>query len=455
MTFSDSFVPNRFRYTGQVIEIPLKSITGRARRTASLVAGFSLVEMAVVTLLVGIFLTMGLAAFKASQDAQAVSQTLSKQNAIKDALIGYLRRNGRLPCADVDFTTPDGIENRTGGTAAAPDPTTPCATATNNARFGLVPYVTLGLARDAAVDGWGDFFSYQISNAFPTEAFNPGTPSYNTPIPAPYRDWSLTANLRSGNIGELTVNDRDAAGTVFAAATNVVAVIISHGPNGYGAHTISGTRNTLPSGADEVENTNGGTDTVFFRRTATTDDAATGGAFDDRVMFLTADDLLGPLFKDGSLKTPAAQLADTFQRIRNAIGQYAIANGGTYGNSDCTNSFAGTKCRVVPYADFYYGDGFLNSGLYDGGFPWASVAGMAMGNVWDPWGRPIRYTIVRTSLADGASYQGGIGSTFPPGTLNAYTLSSFGPDRTPGGGDDLSITVTVADLRTGLTGALP
>ncbi len=405
--------------------------------------------MAVVTLLVGIFLTMGLAAFRASQDAQAVSTTLAKQNALKDALIGYLRRNGRLPCADIDFSSPDGIENR----STAGDPTTACATTPSNARFGLVPYNTLGLARDAAVDGWGNFFGYQVSNSVSSDAFNPGTPSYNTPIPGYYRDWTLTANFRTGNTGEITVNDRDATGTVIAAATNVVVVIVSYGPNGYGAHTISGTVNSAPPGADELQNTDG--DTVYFARTATTDDTVTGGAFDDRVMFLKAEDLLNPLFKDGSLKPPAAQLSDTFQKIRLAIGQYAIANAGSYGNSNCTSSFSGQKCRVIPYADYYYGDGLYNSGLYDGGVPWQNLTGVVLSDAWDPWGRPIRYTINTTSLANGGSSQGGVGSAWPSGALTAYTLQSFGPDRTPGTADDIYKTYSVSDLQSLLSGALP
>jgi type II secretory pathway pseudopilin PulG len=447
LTNSYAWLPKRFRYTGQVIEIPWKRAASAARRSA----GFSLVEMAVVTLLVGIFLTMGLAAFRASQDAQAVTTTLAKQNAIKEALIGYLRRNGRLPCADIDFSSPDGIENR----STAGDPTTSCATSPSNARFGLVPYNTLGLARDAAVDGWGNFFSYQVSNSFPTEAFNPGTPSYNTPIAAPYRDWTLTANFRSGNTGEITVNDRDASGNVITAASNVVVVIVSHGPNGFGAYTISGTRNSLPTGADELENTNGASDTTFFSRTPTTDDAAPGNAFDDRVMFLKAEDLLNPLFKDGSLKPPAAQLADAFQKIRLAIGQYAIANAGSYYGSSCTSSSGTQRCRVIPYADYYYGDGLYNSGLYDGGFPWQNVTGMVFSDVWDPWGRPIRYTINTTSLANGGSYQGGVGSAWPSGALIAYTLQSFGPDRTPGTADDIYKTYSVSDLQSLLSGALP
>lgn len=425
-----------------------------AKRRAA--AGFSLVEMAVVTLLIGIFLTMGLSAFRATQEATAVSQTQTRENAIKDALIAYIRRNGRLPCADTDFTAPDGIENRSGttGTPPVPDPTTACATSPSNARFGIVPYVTLGLARDAAVDGWGNFFGYQVSNAVTSSAFNPGTPIYNTPIPSTNTDWTLSANLRSGNTGELTVDDRNAAGSVVALTTSAVAVVVSYGPNGFGAYTVSGTRNTLPaSSTDEYQNTNAGGGTTYFRRTRTTDDAAAGGAFDDYVMYLSADDLLGPLFKDGTLKPPAAQLADTFSRIENAIGNYAVANGSNYGSSSCTSWGSNPRCRLIPYVDYYYGNGILNSGYYDGGVPWANLS-LTANDVLDPWGRPLRYTILYAPLAQNVS-QGGIGSNFPPGYLSAYSLTSFGPDRQPGGGDDLSVTVTVTDLRNGLTGVMP
>ena len=420
------------------------------RRTRRQARGFSLVEMAVVTLLIGIFLTMGLAAFRATQESQAVSQTINKQNAIKDALIGYLRRNGRLPCADIDFAAPDGIENR----STAGSPTTPCATTPSNARFGIVPYATLGLARDAAVDGWGNFFSYQVSNAFPPDTFTPPTnpPGNYNPTPnAPNRDWTLALNLRSGNMGELTVNDRDAAGTVFAAATSVVAVIVSHGPNGFGAYTISGTRNSLPGGVDELENTNG--DTTYVRRTATTDDAATGGAFDDRVMFLTADDLLGPLFKDGSVKPPAARISDTFQLIENAIARYALVHPNGYYTPDCSSTVnpptTSNRCRMLPYADLYYGNGAQNPGVWAAEVPYADL-GLGQYDIWDPWGRPILYSVNTTSLTTS-----GIGSTGPAGANLAYTLTSFGPDRNPGGGDDFSVTVTVTDLRNSLTGVLP
>ncbi len=78
--------------------------------------------------------------------------------------------------------------------------------------FGIVPYVTLGLPREAVQDGWGNFFSYRISN----------TAGANT-------DGTITANFNAGNTGLLTVNTR-VAGAVTLVASGVVAVVVSHGP---------------------------------------------------------------------------------------------------------------------------------------------------------------------------------------------------------------------------------
>lgn len=80
---------------------------------------------------------------------------------------------------------------------------------------------------------------------------------------------------------------------------------------------------------------------------------------------------------------------------------------------------------------------------------------MVFSDVWDPWGRPIRYTINTTGLATGSSYQGGVGSAWPSGALTAYTLQSFGPDRTPGTADDIYKSYSVSDLQGLLSGALP
>lgn len=395
--------------------------------------GFSLVELSVVILIIGIVMTMGIGAWTANLENQALAATVQRQAAIKDALAGYVRRNSRLPCPDNDFTAPDGIENRT----TANDPATACS-----ARFGLLPYVTLGLARDAVRDGWGNFFSYHVSNTANTPAAS-GNWSANS-------DWTRSANFRSGNTGTLTVNDRNGA-AVTPIAAGVAAVVVSHGRNGFGAYSIGGTRNTLPAaGTDELDNTNGTADTTYFRRELTTSDAATGGAFDDQVMFLTANDLLEPLFRDGSLRAPAAAANDALQRIKLAVIGYAMGNLNTHGNSNCTSSPATPKCRLIIPADI--SNGTFEAGNSNGLLPYLDL-GLTQAEALDPWGMRYRYQPNATAISTGSG--GGIGSNSPSAGTVAMTIFSQGPNRADGGGDDISISVSVAEIRGHLSSLLP
>jgi prepilin-type N-terminal cleavage/methylation domain-containing protein len=395
--------------------------------------GFSLVELAVVVLIVGIIMTMGIGAWTANLENQALAATAQRQSAVKEALSGYLRRNGRLPCPDNDLLAPDGIENR----ATLNDPTTACSQ-----RFGLLPYVTLGLSRDAVRDGWGNFFSYHVSNTANTIAAS-GNWSANS-------DWTTSANFRSGNTGTLTVNDRNGA-TVTPIATSVVAVIVSHGRNGFGGYTIGGTRNALPAGADELENTNGNADMIYYRRESTTDDAATGGAFDDQVMFLTANDLLEPLFRDGTMRAPSAAANEALQKIKLALIGHAMGNLNTnYGDSSCTGWGSTPRCRVIISADI--SNGSADAGNTDGLLPYNDL-GITQAEAIDPWGMRYRYQPNANVINNG--WGGGIASGTPSATTVAMTIFSQGPNRADGGGDDISIAITVNEVRAQLGSLVP
>jgi prepilin-type N-terminal cleavage/methylation domain-containing protein len=242
--------------------------------------GFTLAEMAVVVMLMGIMLTMGIGMMRAQMDKTAQEVTQKKQQVIKDALITYLRTNWHLPCPDNNFTAPDGEENRSG------DTTTACSAA-----FGIVPYRTLGLQREVALDGWNQFFSYHVTANWRRKGiFSPGAPANLTVMSAP----------------------------ATPITSNAVALIISHGKNGYGAYTIKGVRRVLPTTADptaidEQENVNG--NTTYVKRDFSNDPAAVGGVFDDWVLILEAEDLLTPLRNDGSLKAEQ----DKLNAIKNSI----------------------------------------------------------------------------------------------------------------------------------------
>jgi prepilin-type N-terminal cleavage/methylation domain-containing protein len=264
-------------------------------------AGFTLVEMAVVVFLIGILATMGLSALNAQLASANISNTKKKQDIIKDALVAYLGKYNRLPCPDSDLTAPDGIENRgtTGTPTVSANPLLAC-----DKYWGNVPYQTLGLPKSAALDGWDNFFSYQVSNDTPTAT-------------APNLDWTLTNNFHTGNTGVITVKD-----TNNAELKEIVAVVLSYGQDGLGAYTSKGTPNVLPDNVaqpDQFTNSQNATSRTFYRREYTANQSATGGAFDDILMMLSPNDLLTPLIKEGSMKSPEAKWVQQIADIQNYI----------------------------------------------------------------------------------------------------------------------------------------
>lgn len=238
-------------------------------------AGFTLVEMAVVIVIMAILMTAGLRMLQATQDNAAWRETRLKQDRIKVALLGFLRTNGRLPC-------PDSTMPPTGASPVA------CLV---NAGRGVVPWQVLGLSVGDVQDGWANFFTYRVANRTPAS-------SSNWTIKAGFTINELTAPLVS-----LTLKERSDTGVLGAAITpNPVVMILSHGKNGAGARTLRGTAVIpLPVGADELANA-GAASTSFVMRSPTDVAGATGGIFDDALAYMTPNDLLQPLLDDKTLK---------------------------------------------------------------------------------------------------------------------------------------------------------
>jgi hypothetical protein len=235
----------------------------------------------------------------------------------------------------------------------------------------------------------------------------------------------------------------------------VVAVIVSHGRNGFGAYTIGGTRNTLPAaGTDELDNTNGTADTTYFRRDATTSDAAIGGAFDDQVMPLAAADLLDPLFRDGSLRSPQAAVNESLQRIKQLIIGHAMGYLSNDGGSGCSAIGSNPRCRIVIAADT--SDGWVDMGNsnIDGTVPYLDL-GLTLPEALDPWGMRYRYALPNAQVINTSD---GISSSSPAASTIAFTITSWGPDRGTGGAlsaDDVSLSVSVGETRSFMVGLLP
>lgn len=232
--------------------------------------GFTLVEIAIVLLIVTLLLT-GLVPTISSQIEQRQRNETSKQlDEIRDALLGFVLANGRLPCPA--SATSNGIESPPGGGVCTSNP---------YPNDGLVPAATLGItltdSQGFALDGWSNRIRYAVTikngSAFTTnngmQAIGMGTLSPNL-------------NVCSSATGINAVN----CGTATSLTNNAVAVIYSVG------------KNTTAAGIDEAANLNG--DPVFVSHVPS-NAGAPNGEFDDIVTWISPNILFNRMVTAGKL----------------------------------------------------------------------------------------------------------------------------------------------------------
>lgn len=179
----------------------------KLNRTRFVQQGFSLIEMAIVTVIVGTLLGGLLLSVAALRENNMRNEAELKIEEIIEALYGFAQTNGRLPCP-ATFNS-DGAESPAGGGNCTQDDS-------------FVPAATLGLSGAVNGDGllvdpWQNPYRYSVSDVT-TNAFT------SVPIVAPPQGirgfWpALVADLRV--CGE-------------AACTNIVAnqipaVVLSQG----------------------------------------------------------------------------------------------------------------------------------------------------------------------------------------------------------------------------------
>lgn len=237
-------------------------------------SGFSLAEMAIVLVIVGILMASGLGALSSQMSNQRFKESKQMLDRANEALIGFALANNRLPCpADpvlANSAALAGKEARNDGSVAS--------TAYRcKMVYGDLPWVDLGLPE---VDAWGRRLKYQVTT-FPTGASpyssdlagrnDAGTPNCGSAAVRP------CFNLNTvGTISVYSASSRD--GNSVASVKRIsdaAAVIFSEGPNGAG------------SGADELENRDAAADGTTPRFVQDSPDAN----FDDLLVWLATPTL--------------------------------------------------------------------------------------------------------------------------------------------------------------------
>ncbi len=233
-------------------QAPPSNIQCRARRRRQV--GGALLAL-VAALLVTAAATLAIRMARQIDDrTDRFVQTQDHLKRIRTALHAFAAANGHLPCpANGALDT---------GLAAPTTPTTLCTF-----RNGTVPWVTLGLSADDAVDAWGRKISYRVYDGATgmTPAMGASMSDCDTVEPAPV---AATGPAYPCTVGH-DVMPGPGAGTYLDTArrpgltvrvnavnqTQMAWVLISHGVSGQGAWLSGGNRMTVPVSPDELANT--------------------------------------------------------------------------------------------------------------------------------------------------------------------------------------------------------
>ena len=385
---------------------------------------FTLIEIAVVLFIIAL-LAGTIAQYLSGQIASAKQQlTQTRETAIKTAIMSFVARNYRLPCPAVGTIPAGGVNNGVEatnpgvctGTVLFPAGTPVVAT-------GTVPWVSLGLPAETSLDGYGNRFTYQVTLAATSNALNAQT--------LPGLKGNITIHSAGPALPANQINDCTPVSVppVTYNPCSAVAVVVSHGSNGFGAYMDNGSQVAVPPGADELENVNA--DTTFVVKAYS---GAQANPFDDAVIFMTAGDVLAGLNNSGALQDSRAIVAANFNVIRNAIigsvtrvGSFLCVAGTCAGTVNC---MGGTPCEVTQFTYTLPAP----AGAAPNTMP---LIGLPANVLTDPWGNPIQYTLVTSPIA--------------PATVlsqTAFTLTSYGPDGTGGNADDISVAISVGEFQT-------
>lgn len=248
---------------------------------------FTLIEIAVVLVIIAIFVAMGAVMFRGISAAQKRSLTATRLATIDAAIVQFVTLNKRMPCPAFGTIASGGgnagVEQRAAGAC------------TNNQQAGVVPWVTLGLTETDVTDGWDRRITYRTDgdlvadNAMDLSWCDPAGTTAGL-VGGVCNSACTAATVVANCTPPLTylagkgLEVRNVAGTTLMIAPNTGAayVIISHGESGGGAYLNSGVlfSSTTTDGTEEQKNYASLALQAYYVDDATTD---VGGAshFDD------------------------------------------------------------------------------------------------------------------------------------------------------------------------------
>ena len=218
--------------------------------------GFTLIEIAIVLVILGILAGGGMSLLSVLTERKARNETIAYLKTTKEVLISFANISGRLPWADTDN---DGNEN------------------TGSAR-GRLPYLTLNLT---PTDFYKRVLVYETNSSL----------SVNRPTGC--------AALKSGLAGNPAIVDADGSATAFPVAV----VIVSAGP--MDADNNGNVFDDITGSTHNGDNTDGVPN--YIRHPPVT-------GFDDLIIYISGNELFGKICGDPVLSVNNNSTATVYVR---------------------------------------------------------------------------------------------------------------------------------------------
>ena len=278
-------------------------------RTRARATGFTLTELAIVTMIVALLLASLMYTLSAQTEQRNMDDTRRRLEQARDLVLAFALANGRLPCPARYVSSANnssGLESfctAATGTCVNTETTTVQSHGNcSNYYDGYLPASTIGFqttdSNSFAVDIWGNRIRYVVTKTAPACA------------PANTLVFTSAANLKTYGITcqppDLLVC-RSASGPITSAscittanqATSaglVTAIVFSTGKNFNSAQTSAAA--TVLGRIDEAANLDGDASFVYHPLSGT---EAANGEFDDQLVWITSGELYGRLVSAGVL----------------------------------------------------------------------------------------------------------------------------------------------------------
>ncbi|MAE51759.1 MAG: hypothetical protein CMH27_08100 [Micavibrio sp.] len=278
--------------------------TNRNRKNSR---GFTLIEMAVALMIIGLIMAPAIASYSLYKTKEKIDHTSNSMDRVQGAISGYLQTHGRYPCpAALDLDSTDvqyGYEN-----CAAAAPSVYTATSQNpdplltnkNVLIGTIPFRTLNLEEDDMIDGYHSRLTYAVTEML-TDA-------------ATYEHY----------LGGLDIVDAN-GDTAITPQYTAHYIVISHGQDNSGANTLGGALVGTCAAApvDDRENcdhTDPATIDATFVATAKSND------YDDKVLYMVGRSVTPWQYRSGNLNDIHLRRGDTLVAGEMALSTAALAS---------------------------------------------------------------------------------------------------------------------------------